>query len=95
MSGALTAKYAVLATEYGLHLDEILGLSPRQREEVYFHPRKEDGTIKAPATAAPGSKLQQLLALVESGLVKATPEQVAALRAKLDGSPGDTRETAE
>jgi hypothetical protein len=35
--------------EFHLTLEEIYALTPRQIQEIYLHPRDEDGVLKAPA----------------------------------------------
>ncbi len=77
-----------MLAERGLKLHEILELSPRQIASVYFHPRKEDGTVVAPEAQSTGvGRLHQLMGLIDAGMVKCDPEQVAELKRRIaDGS---------
>lgn len=93
--GVLTAKYAKLASHFGLKLHEIYDLTPRQIEEVYFHPRDQDGEIVVPkpktVTANAAARLQQLLDMATAGHVKLPPDIKAELKrrleAELNGNP--------
>lgn len=80
----------MLVKECRLTLPEIYDLTPRQIEDIYLHPRDEEGNIKMP-TAEPKSitppddasrlgKLHRVLGMVASGMLKATPEQVADIQ---------------
>lgn len=83
----IAARYSVLTVDCGLTIDEVLDLSPRQINDVYFHDRDERGApeVSAPAPATQGGgRLAALLGLIESGVVKATAEQKAELRRRLD-----------
>lgn len=85
--GALTAKYAVLVSEFGLKPWEIAQLTPRQIHEVYLHPRDADGVIKVPVAVEksatdPRARLLQLLALAP--VMNLPAEQVAELKRRLE-----------
>jgi hypothetical protein len=67
-------------------MEEILDLTPRQREEVYFHPRDEKGVIRPPVSAAehdPKARILQLIGLIQGGLIKTTPDKLAELQRRL------------
>lgn len=49
----LKAKYAILIDKFNLRPWEIGRLTPRQVEELYFHPRDKDGQIKITGEAQP------------------------------------------
>lgn len=83
-----TARYAALVSEFGLKLHEVMELSPRQINDFYFHKRKEDGTLDVPRAPEVGdrrARLHMLLALIEGGFVKASPEDLAKLKGMQDG----------
>lgn len=44
--GVLTAKFALLAEHHRLRVHEILQLTPKQVDKIYFHPRDKQGAIK-------------------------------------------------
>ena len=99
--GALTARFAVLVSEFKLTLPQIYDLTPRQIEEIYFHPRDPDGGIKAPSEAAvpadPVAKLQQLLGLAAA--LKLPAEQVEKIKQRIEAAtpsgPGGRARTPE
>lgn len=79
--GALTARFAVLVSEFKLRPWEIADLTPRQVAEVYFHPRDKHGAVQlpevAPAEGDPAARLGQLLALAPAlGLPAAQVEEL-------------------
>lgn len=73
----MTTKYAELVSEFKLTIPQILDLTPRQRHDIYGHPRNEDGTLKVEQNpeADPVARLAQLIGLIDSGFLQATPEQ--------------------
>ncbi len=85
--GSLTARFAALVSEFGLTLPQILELTPRQSEDVYFHPRDKDGGIKLPEGSMgipidQTARIAQLLALKDA--FRIPPEQVAELQRRLE-----------
>ena len=70
-----------------LTLPDIYDLTPRQIQDVYLHPRDDEGAIKMPAPQpAPVDRLAahyKVLALVEAGMAKVTPEQLVELKRRI------------
>jgi hypothetical protein len=90
--GRLTALYALLVKEYHLTLDQIHDLTPRQIEEIYLHPRDDEGAIQMPtsAPAAPRPSdhiaiLQRTLDLIANGHATADPETLEKLKDRIKG----------
>lgn len=78
----------------GLTLDQIFQLSLRQQADIYGHETDDKGEIVPPPKGVhiqqdSKSRLMQLMALIDTGLVKATPEQIQELRRRAsEGDPG-------
>lgn len=97
--GRIKALYAVLVKEFHLTLDDIYDLTPRQIEDIYLHPRDDEGGIIMP-TSAPKAKgeadhlaiMQRTLDMIAAGHAVATPEVVAKIKERIkritDGQSG-------
>lgn len=78
-----TAKYAALV-EKGLKLSEIKELTPRQIYDIYFHRRDKEGKLVLPkASDKTSPNLAILLAMIEAGRAKASPEVVEKIRGRM------------